>query len=223
MTKDSQVKLLRLSRDLFLPKSPSSKALIEFFTHVINTGYDYNKKYGVIDSPRIKDASMFLEDLGLYKAESFLLMLVKNGDIQEDALIGLLKDVEISIEDMDQNFRPNDLRFEDVLGTIGGKQDTISEGQGWELTGVVSFQKGVGSYLIGAIADLARKQGKDHLFCSVIYEHGLSEYYKKFGFVEYGEKLLQKIDETGKVVGGDLEDDVYALRNFHVAFLRKGL
>lgn len=225
MTKSSggNIKILRFNQELFL-KSPHASNWASFFTDLINKGYDYNKRYGVIESTRIKDSSVFMTDLGLHKPESFMLLLVYEGDRSSIDESLRTPSKHIPIENVGMEVEPA-INEDSVLGTIGGKLHEDSElGTGWELTGVVSFYRGVGRVLIERITSLAKEQGKSHLFCTVIYEHGLLDYYSKFGFVECQRRLLQTIDtETGMVQGGDLEDGICALRDFHIAFLSKRL
>lgn len=225
-------KLLRFGPSLFSATAPYSSQLIDFLTEVINRGYNINKQYNVITSTRIKSPEVFINDLGFYKPESFLLVLVKegsDGEINADVFKRIQVEAnKVEIEDVTTEFDPEkDIKTEDVLGTIGGKLYDASdadEGEvGWELTGVTSFARGCGSYLIGVITKLAEEAKKDFLYASVIFEHGLVGYYSRFGFVECQEKLLQQVDATGRVIGGDLEDGIYATRDFHVAFLKKQL
>lgn len=213
---DSTVRLIKFSREDFL--SIDSAPLIELLTTVINTGYEYNKRYRVIETTRIKDPGCFINDLGLYKPESFMLALIKTGGDVDPATWNH----DLKIEDS-KGFDTSTVKPLDILGTIGGKRHQEAGDIGWELTGVVSFVKGVGSLLINTIGKLAIEQDVKHLFCTIIYEHGLVDYYAKFGFFEYKQKMLQRIDENGLVIGGELEDGVFALRDFHIAFLRKQL
>lgn len=216
------LRILKFSKQCFGKESLHSKQLVGLLTDVINRGYDINKQFKVIESSRIKNSSVFMEDMGLYKKESFMLMLLSDGPLSDEELARGLKG-DVPIEEVALDYDPTGINTEYVYGTIGAKEHFDAEGKGWELTGVVSFKKGVGSFLIRVITAIAKAEGKDHLFGSVIVEHNLIKYYERFGFVQVGEQVPQKIADTGEVIGSSLEDGIFALRDFTIAFLKRML
>lgn len=209
-----------------LEESPTAHKSIAFLTQILNTGYDFNKyKYGVIQSTRVKDESVFLNDLGIHVSGSFLLVLIKDKDYLKDNLIHDLNNHNYTTTEADNQLSFEQKDYSQVLGTIGIKPAKLDAdvGKGWEITGFTSFQKGVGQFLMRKIEECARLEGLDYLFASCICEHNLVAYYEKLGYTEIGERILIEIDENGLVKGSVLEDHIYATRNFTLATLKKDL
>lgn len=209
-----------------LEESPNAHKSIAFLTQVLNTGYDFNKyKYGIIQSTRVKNESVFLNDLGIHVPGSFLLVLIRDKDYLKDNLTYDLKHKNYTTTEADDRLSFEQKDYSQVLGTIGIKPAKLdgSDGKGWEVTGFTSFQKGVGQFLMQKIEEIARSQDLDYLFASCICEHNLVAYYEKFGYTEIGERILIEIDEDGLVKGKVLEEHIYATQNFTLANLKKDL
>lgn len=218
-------KLYRFHSNLFLKEKPNSARLIEYFTRAINRGYDKPRyKYNIIQTSRIKNQQVFVEDLQIYKPDSQLLMLVYTGEgAPSRSEISELQDMEIT--DADDSFSFDGIGDECVLGTIGLKAYKDEKGDaGLEITGFSSLVTGAGGILLSKAEQITRDMGRPYILAIVICEHELVPYYARYGYEEVGERVLIEIDEKGKVVGESaLENDIYATSNFHLGFMRKDL
>lgn len=231
MTQDTPIikddlKLFKFSTEV-LQKPNAKTNLLEFLTEVLNNGYNVPRfKYNVIQTTRIKNPGVFVEDLGFLKPGSFLMVLVYTGKkVLTRKDLEQISDDNIDVVDVtDDDFTLADYTIGQIIGTLGLKPYKDNAGElGYEITAFTSFTTGAGKLLIKKAEKISTQLNSPYLMAVVICEHDMVPYYNKHGFFEVAERLLLEVDETGRVKGTSIEDGVYASQNFHMAFMKKKL
>ncbi|KAH3663853.1 hypothetical protein OGAPHI_005256 [Ogataea philodendri] len=195
---------------------------------VINRGYNKPRfRYGVIDTPRIKNS--VLRDLSILEVENSYLALflapkteltvVEDQDAQSLTRMFVNEWDSLEFDGTYSDQLDSDGLEARIVGTVGVKKT----GSEYELTALTSFYPKLSTTLLDFMHGFCKRLGAPKTVVDVIYEHELVDFYEKHGYCTTKRTRCEIDPQTGYVKGTRLEDGIRATRNFVLVEMERQL
>lgn len=238
--------VLVLRNDWVFATADPSK--FKILTDLINKAYHRPlEKYGIMQTPRIKDPPSFISNLQFSSSKKNFMVLLLASELKYQTIIDensqldpktkrflnrdiaktfddLLPSSDIKITIAEPDFHVDESIGNRILSTIAFKQIDLKKEGDYEMTAFTSFLHGIAPNFLEFVLNhfkviLDVSWSPISILAIVIREHELVDYYTKYCGFEKSNK--PDIFVSATEMDCPFDDDCRASKNFHLAFLHR--